>query len=67
MSGALPLLAAALAVAVLLFGLALTPVYVVPWPSVALFLQDRRPEIAMCGVVVLFVPLVWILLSVVGT
>jgi hypothetical protein len=67
MSGALPLLAAALAIAALLFGLALTPAYVVPWPSAAFFLQDRRPEIATCGVVVLFVPLIWILLSVMAT
>jgi hypothetical protein len=67
MSGALPLLAAALAVAVLLFGLALTPAYVVPWASVAFFLQDRRPEIATCGVVVLFVPVIWLLLSVMAT
>jgi hypothetical protein len=62
-----PFLTATLTLAALLFSVALIPVYVVPWPWAASMLQDRRPDIAACGLVVLFVPALWFLLAALGS
>jgi len=50
---AFPFGAAALGVALLLFGLALVPARAVPWGRVSLILDDRREELALYGVAVL--------------